>query len=191
MFVSPIGTAQQVERELTRCAPFRTLLRMQVVSYPAEILRQRSIVVPQVDATIIQVIDTMMETMRVEGGIGLAAPQVGLSVRMFITGVDRDEKRVFINPEILEKSRRHTRYEESCLSLPDVYGDVLRSSQVVVRAWDETGATFKLTARGMLARVIQHENDHLNGVLFVDHLAQKKRERVLRRFEARQLSGDL
>jgi peptide deformylase len=158
---------------------------MQVVSYPAEILRRRASVIPRVDSGIRETIDIMMETMKTGGGIGLAAPQVGLSVRLFVTGVDRDGYRVFINPEILEKSRRRTRYEESCLSLPDVYGDVSRSSQLRVRAWDKDGEPFELTARGMLARVIQHENDHLNGILFVDHLAQKRRERILKHFGAR------
>lgn len=158
---------------------------MQVVHYPAEILRQRASLVPQIDAGIQQLVDAMVATMKAERGIGLAAPQVGLSMRLFVTGVDHDETRVFINPAIVEQSDRQTKYEESCLSLPDVYGDVLRSHEVRVRAWDASGASFELTAKGMLARVIQHENDHLNGVVFTDHLPQKKRERALRRYAAR------
>lgn len=104
-----------------------------------------------------------------EGGVGLAAPQVGQGLRLFVTGVD-DRNHIFINPEITWKSDKEIWWEEGCLSLPRLYGEVRRPKQVTVRYTDEHGAAQELKADGLLARVIQHEHDHLEGILFPDRM---------------------
>ena len=159
--------------------------RLRVTAYPSEVLRKRSAMVPTVTQEVRRLSEAMIETMRVAGGIGLAAPQIGVLKRLFVTGAQKDEYRVFINPEIVQKSARTTRYEESCLSLPEVYADVHRPVWVRIRAWNEFGEIVEGRFSGLLARVYQHEVDHLNGILFVDHLGRKKRERLLTRYQKR------
>jgi peptide deformylase len=109
--------------------------------------------------------------------------QVGELIRLFVTKVPKDSPRVFINPDILETSIEQESFEEGCLSIPGVNADVDRPSSVRVQAWNEKGRPFSLTAEGFLARVIQHEIDHLNGILFVDRLNPKKRSRLLAEYE--------
>ncbi len=129
--------------------------------------------------------DAMVETMHAEDGIGLAGPQVGVLKRIFVTHVSNDEPRVYINPEILESSEDAVEYEEGCLSVPGVYAPVARPSRVKVQAQDVEGKVFTLNADGLLARVIQHEYDHLRGVLFVDRLDEETRNRVLEVYKRR------
>jgi peptide deformylase len=131
----------------------------------------------------------MLELMRERDGIGLAAPQVGVSARFFVLGLPRDRDRVFVNPRIVESSMRLVRSEESCLSLPGVTVEVERSAWVNVIAWDELGNQFELRARGLLARAIQHEIDHLDGVLCIDRIDAKRRARIARRLEAQRVYG--
>lgn len=161
---------------------------MELVIYPADILRRRASLVPDPKSAA-YACRGMLGIMRASDGIGLAAPQVGISGRFFVLGLPRDGDRVFINPEIAATSGRQVRSEESCLSLPGVTVEVPRAAWVDVRAWDETGEPFELRARGLLARAIQHELDHLNGVLCIDRIDQKRRERIertiARRLEAR------
>ncbi len=161
---------------------------MELVIYPADILRRRAALVPDPKSAAFAC-GEMLELMRARDGIGLAAPQVGISGRFFVLGLPRDRDRVFINPVIAATSRRQVRSEESCLSLPGVTVDVPRFAWVDVRAWDDSGEQFELRARGLLARAIQHEVDHLNGVLCIDRIDQKRRERIertmTRRVEAR------
>ena len=153
---------------------------IKVVIYPNELLNKRAAIVPAVTDDVRLLAAQMVETMRGADGIGLAAPQVGVPRRLFVTGAGKDDYRVFINPEIVQKSARTTRYEESCLSLPGVFADVHRPVWVRIRALDENGVHVEARFGGLLARVFQHEIDHLNGILFIDHLGRKKRERLMK-----------
>lgn len=110
----------------------------------------------------------LFATMQAEGGVGLAAPQVGRSVRLFVTGVDGPQ--AFLNPEIVSRSREQILWEEGCLSLPRLLGDVERPKRVTVRATSLDGRRIEFAADDLLARVIQHELDHLDGILFPDRM---------------------
>ena len=156
---------------------------LNIITLGDEQLRKHSIVVPDLNGTVHTLIEQMFESMREYKGIGLAAVQVGNLYRLFITEVGGDRPRVFVNPEILETSLEQISYEEGCLSLPGIEADVLRPQRVRVQAWNEKGRPFTLDAEDMLARVVQHEYDHLNGVLFIDHIDPKKRERLVRQYE--------
>ena len=129
-------------------------------------------------------VDDLRDAMRGQKGIGLAATQVGERVRVFVTNAPDDRERVFINPEIVETSIETELLEEGCLSIPGVHADVRRPARVRVQAWNLSGRPFVLEADEMLARVIQHELDHLNGRLFIDHLDEAERTRVLGEYEA-------
>jgi len=155
---------------------------LNIITLGDEQLRKHSIVVPDLNGTVHTLIEQMFESMREYRGIGLAAVQVGNLYRLFITEVGGDRPRVFVNPEILETSVEQISYEEGCLSIPGIEADVLRPQRVRVQAWNEKGRPFTLDAEDMLARVVQHEYDHLNGVLFIDHTDPKKRERLVRQF---------
>ena len=113
-------------------------------------------------------INEMFETMIEANGVGLAAPQVDISKRFFVVIADDDVRRVFINPQIISTSDDLVDYEEGCLSLPKIYENIKRPSQVTVQALNENGKPFTIEADGLLARIIQHENDHLNGIVFID-----------------------
>ena len=137
-----------------------------------------------IDNDLSKLLDDMLETMYAAPGIGLAAPQIGILKRFFVVDVaegDNREPHFFINPEIIECSENRSVYEEGCLSLPKQFGDVERSEVVKVRYQDRHGEMRDLEADGMLARCIQHELDHLDGILFVDHLSSLKRRMILRR----------
>jgi peptide deformylase len=123
----------------------------------------------------------MIDMMKKGKGIGLAGPQIGLLQRIFVTNIDGDVPRVFINPSIIETSQETCKYEEGCLSVPGVWVDVIRPKTVKVQAWNEKGRAFTLEAAGILARVILHECDHLDGVLFIDRLPEEKRTKILDR----------
>ena len=147
-----------------------------------ETLKKPSILVADFDKKLQDFIQAMYDTMHTGNGIGLAAPQVGSLIRAFVCRVSGDMPRVFINPEILETSNDLATYEEGCLSIPGVYADVTRSAHITVQAWNEKGKPFTMDADGLLATVIQHEYDHLNGVLFIDRLNDKKRNRILKSY---------
>jgi peptide deformylase len=116
-------------------------------------------------------------------GIGLAAVQVGIPLRFFITRVGNDTPRVFINPSIIETSEELVDYEEGCLSLPGIWGQIMRPKMVRFQARNEKGKPFTMDAGGILARVMQHEYDHLDGALFIDKFSALKRERLLNKYE--------
>ena len=155
---------------------------LNIITLGDEQLRKHSIVVPDLNGAVHTLIEQMFETLREYKGIGLAAVQVGSLYRLFITEVGGDKPRVFVNPEIMETSLEQASYEEGCLSIPGVEADVLRPQRVRVQAWNEKGRPFTLDAEDLLARVVQHEYDHLNGVLFIDRIDPKKRERLVRQF---------
>lgn len=130
-------------------------------------------------AAVRDLVRRMFETMYDQDGIGLAAVQVGRPLRVFVTNVKDDRERVYVNPEIVETSIEQETAEEGCLSIPGVHADVTRSARVSVQATGLNGRTFRLNASGLLARAIQHEIDHLNGVLFIDHLDKRQRDALL------------
>ncbi len=124
----------------------------------------------------------MIEFMIESNGVGLAAPQIGVSKRMVVVGFDEMKPLVLINPEIIETSVDENIYEEGCLSIPGMYAKVTRPKKVKIQAWNERGRPFQLEADGMLATVVQHEIDHLNGVLFIDHLNEKSKEKLIKKY---------
>jgi peptide deformylase len=156
---------------------------LNIITLGDERLQKHSIVVPDFNGEIQTLTQQMFEAMYTNKGIGLAAVQVGKLIRLFITNVPNDGPRVFINPEVVETSVEQGTYEEGCLSIPEINADLIRPAHVKIQAWNLKGRPFSLDADQLLARVIQHELDHLNGVLFIDRLDPKKRERLVRRYE--------
>jgi peptide deformylase len=157
-----------------------------ILVLPDPRLRLVSESVPSIDGDIRRLIDDMFETMYDAPGIGLAAIQVGVPKRVITADIaKKDEPRdpqVFINPEILSSSDERSVYEEGCLSIPDIHEDVERPTKVRVRYLDRDGKAQEVDAEGLLATCLQHEIDHLNGVLFIDHLSKLKRDRILKKF---------
>jgi peptide deformylase len=158
-------------------------MELQLVIHPDEFLREKSTKVADINAEIVRLADAMVEKMHQARGIGLAGVQVGHLHRMFVTHVEGDKPRVFINPSIIETSVEMVDYDEGCLSIPAIYADVTRPEAIRVQAWNERGRPFNLDADGLLARVIQHEYDHLNGVLFIDHLDDTVRDAVMAEYD--------
>ncbi len=156
---------------------------MEIVRYPSEILRQKTLSVTEFDARLAVLAQEMIATMIEGRGIGLAAPQVGRLISLFIAQGEDGKPQVFINPEIIGTSLETTPYEEGCLSIPGMYAEVVRPEAVVVQAYNERGRAFKRECSGLLARVVQHELDHLKGVLFIDYLSPMRRERLLKQYE--------
>ncbi|KQO77046.1 peptide deformylase [Rhizobium sp. Leaf262] len=157
-----------------------------LIILPDPLLRQQSKPIEQVDAEIVRLADDMLETMYDAPGIGLAAIQIGVPRRMLVIDISReDEDRkpvVFINPEILTVSDDVSTYEEGCLSIPDYYAEVERPAALTVGYIDRDGKQQTVEADGLLATCLQHEIDHLNGVLFIDHISRLKRDMVIKKF---------
>jgi peptide deformylase len=145
------------------------------------VLRQRSVEVSAVDAGVRQFISDLFETMDLAKGVGLAANQVGKATRVAVVGVE-GERLALVNPVILS-AEGSAREEEGCLSVPEVYGEVERPERIVVEATDANGQRYRREASGLLARAIQHEIDHLDGILFLDHLSTLKRQLLLKRYK--------
>ena len=156
---------------------------LDVVTLGNEVLREKAKPVETFDQALEDTVRQMIVLMREKKGVGLAAPQVGISRRFFVTEAVDDRPRVFVNPEIIETSQETVNGEEGCLSLPGVWANVARPYSVKVQAQDTTGKIFHLNAEGWLARIILHENDHLNGLLFVDRLPQNIKNKVIRKYE--------
>lgn len=152
-----------------------------------DVLRRNSAPVEQVDESIRALIAEMFRTLDESGGIGLAAPQVGCNIRLFIVQLEEMEGMVFINPQIIQTSEKVCTMEEGCLSIPSIYEKVVRPKEITLQYVDINGRKQLLTADGLLARVIQHENDHLNGVLFLDRIEEKIRDKAIAKFEKRKL----
>ena len=157
-----------------------------IIILPDKQLRLVSKPVAKVTADVRRLAEDMFETMYEAPGIGLAAIQVGVPQRLITMDLAKKEgpadPRVFINPEILWSSEEKSAYEEGCLSIPEYYEEVERPSKVRVRFTDLDGKVHEEEAEGLFATCIQHEIDHLNGVLFVDYLSKLKRDRVLKKF---------
>jgi peptide deformylase len=155
-----------------------SLLSLHLLGSP--VLRQRSREVGVVDDEVRRLVDDMFETMDAARGVGLAGNQVGVARRVAV--VDADEDRFeMIDPVILESEGRAAA-EEGCLSIPEIYGDVSRPERVVIEATDREGNRYRKEATGLKARAIQHEIDHLDGILFLDHLSLIKRQMLLARY---------
>lgn len=135
-----------------------------------DVLRKKALPVDaaEIDDTMRTLLDNMFETMTAANGVGLAAPQVGISKRFFVLVADDDVRRVFINPQIVATSTELCSYDEGCLSLPGVSETIQRPTKVTVQALNEHGKPFTLEADGLLARIIQHEYDHLDGIVYID-----------------------
>ena len=152
---------------------------MNLVIHPDELLREKSDRITDIDSEVVALAENMITTMHRARGIGLAGVQVGVLKRLFVAHVDRDKPRVFINPTIIETSMEQIELEEGCLSIPAIYATLTRPEAVRVQAWDERGKPFTVTLDGLLARVVQHEYDHLGGVLFLDYLTDAARDRAM------------
>ncbi len=155
------------------------LLPLQLLGAP--VLREKAVEVAQVDDALRQFIADMFETMDVAHGVGLAANQVGVARRVAVIDAE-GERFAMVNPRIVEASGRATA-EEGCLSIPDVYGDVTRPERVVLEALDEHGTPYRKECGGLVARAIQHEIDHLDGIVFLDHLSALKRSMLVKKYQ--------
>jgi peptide deformylase len=157
---------------------------LDILEVPDRRLTTRSAPVERIDEELLRLLDDMLETMYAAPGIGLAAPQVGVLKQAFVADLGGDGERTpiyLINPEITWHSESTNVAEEGCLSLPKQFGEVTRFDQVRVRYLDRASAVQEIAAEGLLARCLQHEVDHLNGILFVDHLSVLKRTMILRK----------
>lgn len=141
---------------------------MKIYKLGEEVLRKKCEPVKEVTDELRAIFDEMFETMIAADGVGLAAPQVGISQRFFVLISDDDVRRVFVNPQIIATSAELEDYEEGCLSLPGFNEKIRRPASVTVQAQNEFGKPFTLKADGLLARIIQHENDHLDGIIYID-----------------------
>jgi peptide deformylase len=156
-----------------------------ILTAPDPRLKKKSKSVDQVDDELRQLMDDMLETMHAAPGIGLAAPQIGVLKRVIVLDIDREDTKTgplcMANPEIVEASDEDVIYEEGCLSVPEHYSDVARPAKVTVRYLDREGKPQDLACEGLLATCVQHEIDHLDGVLFIDHISALKRNMILRK----------
>lgn len=165
----------------------------EVVKYPEAVLSRRADEITEFNAALKKLVEDMFTSMYAAQGIGLAAPQISIGKRLTVIDVsfqkEPKDKLVLINPVILEARGRQLE-EEGCLSLPEIREKVQRSAWVKVRAQDVTGTTFEVEGEELLARALQHEIDHLDGVLFIDRISRLKRELVLRKIRKMQRNGE-
>ena len=157
-----------------------------LIILPDPLLREVSRPVETVDSEILRLADDMLETMYDAPGIGLAAIQVGVPRRMLVIDLAKEgeapQPQVFMNPEVLTSSDARSVYEEGCLSIPDYFAEVERPATITVQYLGRDGKQQIVEADGLLATCLQHEIDHLNGVLFIDHISRLKREMVVKKF---------
>jgi peptide deformylase len=163
---------------------------MPILQVPHPDLRRQTAPITLFDKTIIKLADDMLETMYKEDGIGLAGPQVGALHRILVMDVAKEGEKSnplqIINPEIIWRSDSLSRYNEGCLSLPEQFAEVERPAEVKVKYLTPRGEEKLLEATGLLATCVQHEIDHLHGVLFIDHISKVKRDMILRRLKKQQ-----
>ena len=151
-----------------------------IITLGNELLKQKSKIITEFDGKIKEHMMFMFEMMAKSGGIGLASVQIGDLRQIFVVSIPRDKPRVFINPEIIETSLEQDEYEEGCLSVPGINAEVTRPYFVKVQAWNEKGKPFTIQAEGLLARVMQHEIDHINGFLFIDRIHPDKKQKLIK-----------
>lgn len=161
----------------------------EIILYGNPLLREHALSIEAMTPEIEALVESMAESMYANCGVGLAAPQIGELRRLFVVDVDQVEEtesgrpaprrlQVFINPEIVEETEDDVSVQEGCLSFPGIFGDVYRPSRVKIRARDENFEPFELETEGLLARAVQHELDHLNGVLFIDRMGRLARTKL-------------
>jgi len=145
---------------------------------PDPVLRQKARRVKTIDSSIQKLIDDMSETMHAAPGMGLAAPQVGVSLRVVVIGIPGEEEIALINPQIIRRRGEHL-VEEGCLSVPGYVGQIKRAESVTAKWQNQDGKEVRIKAEGLLAEALQHEIDHLNGVLYIDHLESRDKLRKI------------
>ena len=157
----------------------------EILTEPNAILREKSLNVDMVDKDLQKLMDDMLETMYAAPGIGLAAIQIGIPKRVIILDIDQKEGKknpmFFVNPEIIEKSENSSTYEEGCLSVPGQFAEITRPEKCFIKYLDYYGQKKEIKAEGMLATCIQHEMDHLEGILFIDYLSKLKRTMIVKK----------
>jgi len=157
-----------------------------ILTLPAPVLRKKAKPIERVDADLRRLMDEMLATMYDAPGIGLAAPQIGISRRLIVMDPAKDEvpktPLVMVNPEILERSKGMRVHEEGCLSIPDFTAEIKRPAMTRVSYIDREGKTQEVELEGIWSTLVQHEIDHLNGILFIDYLSRLKRDMVVRKF---------
>ena len=161
------------------------MTKRKIITEPDIILRKKSVNLEKVDDDLRALMDDMLETMYAAPGIGLAGVQIGILKRLIVIDVSRDEEKksplFLINPEIISKSSNTSVYEEGCLSLPGYFAEIERPAECQIEYLDYHGKKKKMKASGLLATCIQHEVDHLNGILFIDYLSKLKRDMVIKK----------
>tara|TARA_B100001123_G_scaffold443208_1_gene588712 strand:+ start:233 stop:757 length:525 start_codon:yes stop_codon:yes gene_type:complete len=157
----------------------------QILTEPNKILRQKSLPVEMVDKDLQNLMDDMLETMYAAPGIGLAAIQVGIPKRVIVLDIAQKEgtkKPIFlVNPEIIQKSKNNSTYEEGCLSVPGQFAEIDRPDRCYIKYLDYHGEKKEIEAEGMLSTCIQHEMDHLEGILFIDYLSKLKKTMIIKK----------
>ena len=161
------------------------MTKRKIITEPDIILRKKSVNLEKVDDDLRALMDDMLETMYAAPGIGLAGVQIGILKRLIVIDVSRDEEKksplFLINPEIISKSSNTSVYEEGCLSLPGYFAEIERPAECQIEYVDYHGKKKEMKASGLLATCIQHEVDHLNGILFIDYLSKLKRDMVIKK----------
>ena len=157
----------------------------EILIEPNKILREKSLKVEQVDKDLQTLMDDMLETMYAAPGIGLAAIQVGVPKRVIVLDLAKKDSpknpMCFVNPEIIEKSKTNSTYEEGCLSVPGQFAEIDRPDKCYIKYLDYHGQPQEMRAEGMLATCIQHEMDHLEGILFIDYLSKLKKSMIVKK----------
>jgi len=157
----------------------------EILTEPNNILRQKSLNVDFVDNDIQNLMDDMLETMYAAPGIGLAAIQIGIPKRIIVMDIDHKEEgknpMYFVNPEIISKSKNNSTYEEGCLSVPGQFAEIDRPDKCVIKYLNYHGESKTIETTGMLSTCIQHEIDHLNGILFIDYLSKLKKSMIIKK----------
>ena len=161
------------------------MTKRKIITEPDIILRKKSVNLEKVDDDLRALMDDMLETMYAAPGIGLAGVQIGILKRLIVIDVSKDEEKksplFLINPEIISKSSNTSVYEEGCLSLPGYFAEIERPAECQIEYIDYHGKKKKMKASGLLATCVQHEVDHLNGILFIDYLSKLKRDMVIKK----------
>ena len=161
-----------------------------IITEPNKLLREISLPVENVGKKEQQLMDDMLDTMYAANGIGLAAIQIGVPKNVVVIDLNKDNKKIpmfFVNPKITSKSKSLTKYEAGCLSIPNLFAEIERPSECEIQYLDYFGKEKTLTANGLLATCIQHEVDHLKGILFIDYLSKLKKDIILKKLSKQKI----
>ena len=161
-----------------------------IITEPNKLLREISLPVENVGKKEQQLMDDMLDTMYAANGIGLAAIQIGVPKNVVVIDLNKDKKKIpmfFVNPKITSKSKSLTKYEEGCLSIPNLFAEIERPSECEIQYLDYFGKAKTLKANGLLATCIQHELDHLKGILFIDYLSKLKKDIILKKLSKQKI----